>query len=93
MKKDDEKAKNKKRKIQFLTGPEVDMLRAFGQNWESVIEDCYKKIYQFIENDEQVGPTFKYETIQQRNAVKGYFLDKKFKTYCSISGLSVQILF
>ena len=73
MKKNGKKIKSKEPKVRFLTGPEVDMLKAFGENWESVIEDCYTKIYQSIEEG-RYTPVFKFENIQQRNAVKSYFL-------------------
>lgn len=91
MKKDDEKTRNKKRKIRFLTGPEVNMLKAFGENWESVIEECYNKIYQCIENDKH-NPELKFENIYQRNAVKDYFLAKQFQLYSIPCSLSLQIL-
>ena len=91
MKKDDEKTRSKKRKIRFLTGPEVNMLKAFGENWESVIEECYNKIYQCIENDKH-NPELKFENIYQRNAVKDYFLAKQFQLYSISCSLSLQIL-
>ena len=91
MKKDDEKTRSKKRKIRFLTGPEVNMLKAFGENWESVIEDCYTKIYQSIEEG-RYTPVFKFENIYQRNAVKDYFLAKQFQLYSISCSLSLQIL-
>lgn len=91
MKKNGRKIKSKEPKIRFLTGPEVDMLKAFGENWESVIEDCYTKIYQSIEK-EQFIVELRFNTIRQRNAVKSYFLYQKFATHCSPSDLTLQIL-
>ena len=51
MKKDNDSKTKKKQKVRFLTGPEVDMLRAFGEGWETIIADCYNKIYKAIEED------------------------------------------
>jgi hypothetical protein len=91
MKKNGRKIKSKEPKVRFLTGPEVDMLKTFGKNWESVIEDCYNKIYQSIEK-EQFIVELRFNTIRQRNAVKSYFLYQKFATHCSPSNLTLQIL-
>ena len=93
MKKDNDSKTKKKQKVRFLTGPEVDMLRAFGEGWETIIADCYNKIYKAIEEDTRYGPSFEFQNILQRNAVRDYFEMKKFRTYCTISGLSVRILF